>query len=111
MIDWITLQFAGLWPLVGMFGFSSIGVLALLGAAWFSPVFKKEIMFAAGVLATALVVYGIGVKHGQDHIQQRWDTAERLNVEKGERDRAAIERAPLPDSVRNDRYNRDHQKR
>lgn len=57
MIAWLQ----GVWPLVAHAGAGGVLIAGLLAAAYFSPVFKKELVYAAIVVAVALFVYGVGV--------------------------------------------------
>lgn len=47
--------------LVWHFGLAGTGMAALLAAAWFSPVFKKEFIYAALVVGLVTFVYARGV--------------------------------------------------
>lgn len=49
------------WPLISHAGSGGLLIAGLLAAAYFSPVFKKEFVYAAGAIAIALFVYGVGV--------------------------------------------------
>lgn len=49
------------WPLVAHTGAAGGLIAGLLAAAYFSPVFKKEFVYAAIIIAVGLFVYGIGV--------------------------------------------------
>lgn len=52
--------FHALWTLVWTWGLGVGLIVLLLLAAWFSPFFKKDLVYAAVVVAVALVVYGYG---------------------------------------------------
>ncbi len=75
---YLAYQFAGLWDLVWHFGLGGVLVIACLAAAYFSPVFKKEFIWAAALIASIMVAVGIGVHLGEKRIQAQWDQA-RLN--------------------------------
>lgn len=49
------------WPLISHAGSGGLLITGLLAAAYFSPVFKKEFVYGAVVVAIALFVYGVGV--------------------------------------------------
>lgn len=57
MISWLQ----GVWPLIAHAGSGGLLIAGLLAAAWFSPVFKKELVYGAIVVAVALFVFGVGV--------------------------------------------------
>lgn len=52
---------AEIWPFVKHAGGASALIGVLLAAAWFSPVFKKDFIYGAIVVAVGLFIYGIGV--------------------------------------------------
>ena len=54
--------FQSVWPLVAHAGLGSAAVVALLAAAYFSPILKREFMYAAGVVVIALTVYAVGIR-------------------------------------------------
>ena len=61
------LYIAGIWPMVLNYGLVTIGVVGCLAAAWFSPVFKSDFVWAAGCLLVSAVVYSIGVHDERLH--------------------------------------------
>ena len=54
--------FQELWPFIAHAGGASVTIAALLAAAWLSPVFKKEFVYAAVVMGVLLFSYSLGVK-------------------------------------------------
>jgi hypothetical protein len=56
------LAIAGLWPLLWHFGIGVGLIILLLAGAWFSPVGKKDFVYAAIVVAVALMFEAEGVK-------------------------------------------------
>lgn len=65
MIEWAK----ELWPFIEHAGGASALILALLAAAYFSPVFKVDFLWAAAVVAALLFAYSIGVR--DEH--RKWD--------------------------------------
>lgn len=57
MIAW----FESIWPFVVHAGGGASLIAGLLAAAYFSPIFKKDFVWGAVVVAAALFVYGVGV--------------------------------------------------
>jgi Ni/Fe-hydrogenase subunit HybB-like protein len=59
-------------PFLEHAGTAGLLVLGLLAAAWFSPVFKKDFVYAAIVVGVGLIVYDIGVhdEHTKRNIDQ-----------------------------------------
>lgn len=60
------------WPFIQHAGSASALIAGLLAAAYFSPVFKKELVWAAGVVGVLLFAYGVGVH--DEH--KKWDARE-----------------------------------
>lgn len=88
MMDWITSATAGVWPIVGHYGFGAVAVAGLVAASYFSPLFKKELLWVAGLVAAGTVCYAVGVNDGKARVQAQWDAARRVSVKKGEAARA-----------------------
>lgn len=57
----MTAWFSEVWPFVQHAGGGGALIVGLLAAAYFSPVFKKELVYAAIVVGVALFIYGVGV--------------------------------------------------
>lgn len=90
----------GVWPLIAHAGSGGLLIAGLLAAAWFSPVFKKEFVYAAVVVAVALTVYGVGVhdeKVRRDAQEQRVQT----NVDNAVRDAITSKQKDRFDDPRN----------
>lgn len=111
---WVAL--AGIWPLIAYFGAGAGLVLGLIAAAWFSPIFKKELAWAAAVVAAFMAAFTLGVVNGEQRVRAQWMAAEENSVRQAEEARKDAERtvkssAPrkrsrwLPDNP--DRYDRD----
>lgn len=74
-------------------GGASATIAALLAAAWFSPVFKKEFVYAAIVMGVLLFSYSIGVKDEhhkwklrEAQVTQQVHDAVKKAIESGEKD-------------------------
>lgn len=76
MFDWFT----GIWPFIAHAGAGGSLIGALLAAAWFSPVFKKDFVYAALVVGVATFIYGVGV-HDEKHRRDALDAALQQRVE------------------------------
>ena len=105
-------QFAGIWPLLWHFGLGGVLVIGLLAAAYFSPVFKKDFLWAAALVVVIIISTAIGVTLGERRIQAQWDQASANAVENAKEARtgaiADVARKPhrwLPN--KSDRFNRD----
>lgn len=69
--------FTGLWPLFSHLTEAGMVVVALLAAAWLSPIFKKEFVYAAACVGFLVVVYTMGIrdeKHRRDALEQAIQT-------------------------------------
>lgn len=109
-------QFAGLWALLWHFGLLGVLAIACFAAAYFSPVFKKDFLWAGIAFVAIFVTLAIGVTLGEKRVQAQWDQAKFNALETGKqaridgvRDAArAAARKPsrwLPNDK--DRFNRD----
>jgi hypothetical protein len=108
----IGVALAGIWPMIGYFGGGGALFVGLLAAAWFSPVFKKEFVWAAAVVAAFMAAFTFGVVTGEQRIRAQWMAAETNAIKAGSEARKSAERtvARKPSRwMRNDRdsYNRD----
>jgi len=81
-------QFAGLWPLLWHFGLGGILVVACLAAAFFSPIFKKDFLWAAVVFTVIIISTAVGVTIGERRIQAQWQVARDAAVEEAVKARA-----------------------
>lgn len=86
-------QFAGIWPLLWHFGLGGILVLGCLAAAYFSPVFKKDFLWAAVVITVIIISTAIGVTIGERRINAQWEVARANAVEVGNKARASAVRS------------------
>jgi hypothetical protein len=109
---WLQSELAGIWPLVAAYGIGGVIVAALLVAAWFSPIFKQQFLWAAAAIAVGMAIFSVGVTKGERRVQARWDAEKAQTVEAASKARADAERAVarkpsrwLPN--RADRYDRD----
>lgn len=57
MFEWLE----GSASLLVHYGLGGLGVAGLLAAAYFSPVFKKDFVYGAIVVAVGMAVYSVGV--------------------------------------------------
>lgn len=77
--------FTGLWPLVSHLTEAGFAIAVLVAAGFFSPVFKKEFAYAAGVVAIAVFVYAWGVRD-EKHRRDALDAAAQSDVDRAVRD-------------------------
>ena len=65
--------FAGAWALIWHWGAGVAIVILCLAAAYFSPLYKKYFLYAAGCVAWCLIFYGIGIadQHQREAAQQK----------------------------------------
>lgn len=112
--DFVWVSMAGIWPLIGYFSAGGGLLIGLLAAAWFSPVFKKEFVWAAAVVAAFMVAFTAGVVNGEKRIRAQWDQARSNTIDNAKKARAGairdVARKPsrwLPNH--RDRYDRDGQ--
>jgi hypothetical protein len=85
---YLAYQFAGLWALVWHFGAGGALAIACLAAAYFSPVFKKEFLWAAGLIVAVMIAVGVGVHLGEQRVQAQWDKAKSNSLAIGKKARA-----------------------
>lgn len=109
---WLMVHLAGIWPLVGYFGAGSAVLAGLVAAAIFSPMFKKEFAWAAGVVGCFMIAFTMGVVNGERRIQARWAAAEKAAMEQADKARSDAVRTvggKPAKRLSNDRdiYNRD----
>lgn len=67
MLSW----FSGVWPFIAHAGTGGILIAGLLAAAYFSPVFKTDFLWAAGVVAVLMFAYGVGVHDESNRRDER----------------------------------------
>jgi cobalamin biosynthesis protein CobD/CbiB len=108
----IYIALAGIMPLMAYFGAGSVLVLAMLAAAWFSPVFKKEFLWAGLVVAAFMTAFTIGVYQGEQRVRAQWNAAEQETIKGANEARKSAERSVarkpsrwMPN--RRDAYDRD----
>ena len=65
--------FAGAWALAWHWGAGVFIILACLALAYFSPLYKKWFLIAAGIVALLLIAYGVGIadQHQREAAQQK----------------------------------------
>lgn len=66
---WLSLQllFAGMWSMIWQWGLG-IGLVILCGVgAWFSPVYKKDFIYAGMIILLALFFEGVGIAQERSH--------------------------------------------
>jgi hypothetical protein len=65
--------FAGAWALIFHWGAGVALIILCLALAYFSPLYKKYFLYAAGVIALLLVAYGVGIadQHSREKAQQK----------------------------------------
>jgi Na+/glutamate symporter len=111
-MNYVWVGLAGIWPLIGYFAGGGTLVAGLLAAAWFSPIFKKELIWAAAVVAAFMAAFTLGVVNGEQRVRAQWTAAEENSIKRAEDARKDAERtvARKPSRwMRNNRdaYNRD----
>jgi hypothetical protein len=92
MFDAIQIGTAGLLPLILQFGISGSLIAGLLAAAYFSPVFKKDFIWAAAVVAAFSIAIAVGVSLGEKRVQAQWDAASAVTLENAKKARAGAVR-------------------
>jgi len=74
-LNWISFEFAGLWPLIWHFGIGGVALLACLAGWYFSPVHRIDFIWAALVVIVVMTSTAIGVSIGEHRKQAQWDAA------------------------------------
>lgn len=77
-----------MWNLIWHFGLSGGLVAGLLAAAYFSPVFKKDLVYGAIVVAVAMGVYALGV-HDEKANRDAQQLREQAKIEQAVKDALA----------------------
>jgi hypothetical protein len=112
MPDWLGVALAGIWPLIGYFGGGAAIVAALVAAALFSPIFKKEFAWAAAVVGCFMIAFTVGVVNGEKRVRAQWAAAELAAFKQGGKARSDAVRTVGSKPAKRvsndrDRYNRD----
>lgn len=112
MPSWLGVALAGIWPLIGYFGAGSGLIVGLVAAAFFSPIFKKELAWAAAVVGCFMIAFTVGVVTGEKRVRAQWAAAEQAAIELADKARSNAVRtvgSKPAKRVSNDRdvYNRD----
>jgi hypothetical protein len=89
----IYIALAGIMPLIAYFGTGSAIMLGLFAAAWFSPVFKKEFLWAGLVVAAFMAAFTIGVYNGEQRVRAQWNAAEQHTIKNADKARKDAERS------------------
>lgn len=74
----IELFFAGVWAEVWRFGIGLGLIIVFLAAAYFSPILKKDFVYAAVVVAVLLASFTYGVRIGEQRKQVQWDASVKI---------------------------------
>lgn len=110
-MTWGWLWFTGLGPLAIKYGLVALAIVGLLVLAWYSPFFKKTILWVASVLIVTTIAYSVGVKDEHTRMQKLIDAAIQQEQKAGEKAHSdaerTIERDNTPSELRDDLYNRD----
>jgi hypothetical protein len=69
--------FAGLWTMVWHWGIGVGLIILLLAAAYFSPLCKKDFVYAAVIVAVAMFFEGVGV-----HMEAKYRDAKAAVIQK-----------------------------
>lgn len=112
MMSYVYIALAGIWPLIGYFGAGGALLVACLAAAWFSPVFKKEFLWGAGVIGAFLIAFATGVVTGEKRVRAQWTASVERTLAQGDKAHAGAVRDVARKSARGmrdnpDRYRRD----
>ncbi|WP_074448560.1 hypothetical protein [Bradyrhizobium yuanmingense] len=83
----IYIALAGIMPLIAYFGTGSVVMLGLFAAAWFSPVFKKEFLWAGLVVAAFMAAFTIGVYNGEQRVRAQWNAANNFGASEAKKAR------------------------
>lgn len=92
ILNWFSLQFAGLWPLIWHFGIGGVLLLACAAGWYFSPTHKIDFIWGAVVIIVVMVATSIGVSLGEKRIKAQWDASRSITLEKGKAARAGAVR-------------------
>lgn len=90
--NYVVYEFAGLFSLVLQYGIGGLMIAGCVAAAYFSPIGKKDFLYAAGVLAIIMVTFTVGVTSGEKRVQAQWDAARNNAVNNTKKARAAAVR-------------------
>ncbi len=109
---YLAYKFAGLWALIWHFGLGGGIAILCFAAAYFSPIFKKDFLWAGITMVVIVVSVAVGVQLGENRVQAQWDVARANALKIGQDARAGavrdVARKPskwLPNHA--DRYQRD----
>jgi hypothetical protein len=67
--------FAGLWAEIWRFGLGFGLMILCFAGAYFSPIWKKDFLWAGIVIAVFMVAFTTGVVVGERHIRMQWAAA------------------------------------
>lgn len=111
-MDYLHIATAGLLGLIAQFGLGVGLIIACLAGAWLSPIFKKDFVWAAIVIAAITATFSIGVLSGERRTQAQWDAASEVALQNAKQARVdavrTVHRKPsrwLPNHA--DGYDRD----
>ncbi|TWA89600.1 hypothetical protein [Bradyrhizobium stylosanthis] len=94
MIEAILKQaLAGVWGEVWRFGLGYGICICLAIAAYVSPVFKKQLAYAALAVFIFMVAFTSGVITGEKRVRAQWAAADELTLKANEAARARAERS------------------
>jgi hypothetical protein len=68
--------FAGIWAEVWRFGLGFGVMILLFAAAYFSPIWKKDFLWAGVALGVAMVFFTTGVVVGEKRVRAQWMAAD-----------------------------------
>lgn len=74
-------QFAGLWALLWQFGVLGVLAIGCFAAAYFSPIFKKDFIWAGVVFVSIIATLATGVSLGEKRVHAQWDAARASTLE------------------------------
>lgn len=111
---YLAYQFAGLWALLWHFGAIGFAAILCFVGSYFSPVFKKELLWSGIVCVAVIVTLAVGVNLGENRVRAQCDAEKKLAVEgaqrardKARRDLARKPSRWMPTQPRRDPYCRD----
>jgi hypothetical protein len=103
--------FAGIWPIVGHYGFWGLAMAACAAAVWFRPTLFKPALWTAAVITAGTVCYGFGVNDGEKRVRAQWTAAEQNAEKRGDAAHSGavrdVRRAGAK-RLRDDRFDRDN---
>lgn len=83
---------AGLWAEVWRYGIGTGLILLCLAAAYFSPIWKKDFLWLAIIIAVFMAAFTSGVIIGEKRVHAQWDAATKYKIGQDEKARSRADR-------------------